>query len=799
MNRYLSHHKSPQNRSPRDTAIPGENMEMELSIESMGVRKKSSTVKFTNDRSAQDDHPLTLRSRGGSPEALPMIPPPPVLRILTPIKTTKIAAGFDNSYTESSHRVMEVTKGHIEPDDGEDDDGVGTDANSLSQETDATSASSAQRQAREAGVSIFKLCGIKIRIPFTFWSFCAMCVPIIFLVITAARPVASAATELATIARLSPVASTGGDCVTTLVNEHSRTARYIRRGDNTSLTRMMTTRSDSIIACDMSMLDELRVLSTDDDFHLESYQAVLRMTQNLAVMRNRIDETRKSLSFIAGSADATAFVNSVRTVFEDSAYAVSTAIAACADQIGTKDTRYFLDIKLTADCRTAMWSAGATGYTLAGLQPKDVSDAEMSTYIGALQSAKAAFKSAQGLASPSLSLELGNWSAQNRTITMWQTFDKVRFNTASVTDTTFFTTVRTALNDLALVETHQRVRLNDAVSARTAVTDNVALLVCGVVACLVAGGLLAFQQQRVKKQLEAQVERVERTRKAVSAFVPRFFLTKMGYTSITQVRVGESTNVALAMLFADVRRFTTVSEGMTCTALFEWVQAYFKRMTTIVESRNGNVNEFIGDALFAVFTSCRDAVHCSIDMQSDVQQLNVQRLCEERNDIPIDIGVGLHHDVLAMGILGDERRHTCTAISSSVNLASRLEGLTKQLGCRILASAAVIDQLSPSDLDTISHRRIGPAICKGSASQVVVYDIFQTDEREIQQYKAHSRNKFEEFALLALQPDHNVAKTDALYKLLREAAEAANVEDPTPEQMLKHRDATTGQMIFDAK
>ncbi len=69
-----------------------------------------------------------------------------------------------------------------------------------------------------------------------------------------------------------------------------------------------------------------------------------------------------------------------------------------------------------------------------------------------------------------------------------------------------------------------------------------------------------------------------------------------------------------------------------------------------------------------------------------------------------------HTDVLSLGILGDARRHTCTAISASVNMASRLEGLTKQLGCRILASEAVIDQLAPSARDDVKMRLIGDVV-----------------------------------------------------------------------------------------
>jgi len=223
----------------------------------------------------------------------------------------------------------------------------------------------------------------------------------------------------------------------------------------------------------------------------------------------------------------------------------------------------------------------------------------------------------------------------------------------------------------------------------------------------------------------------------------------MGYTAITQVRAGECTKVALAMLFADIRRFTTVSEGMGCEELFDWVQGYFKRMTAIVEANRGNVNQFIGDALFAVFSTAVDSVQCAVAMQCDVQQLNVQRLCEgngvktSRSHVPVEIGVGIHHDVVALGILGDAGRHTCTTIASSVNLASRLEGLTKQLGCRIIASDNVMSQLTLTQRGVLRSRSLGGVVVKGSHAVVRIHDVFQSDAREVQQYKAETKEPFE--------------------------------------------------------
>jgi class 3 adenylate cyclase len=300
-----------------------------------------------------------------------------------------------------------------------------------------------------------------------------------------------------------------------------------------------------------------------------------------------------------------------------------------------------------------------------------------------------------------------------------------------------------------------------------------------------------------------------RIKAAVSAFVPRFFLRKMGYTSIVQVTAGDATNVALAMLFSDIRRFTAVSEGMDSSDLFEWVQGYFKRMTTIVDSRRGNVNQFVGDALFAVFSTANDALQCAVDMQADVEQLNVQRRRDDQNIMPIEVGIGIHHDVVALGILGDDKRHTCTAISASVNLASRLEGLTKQLGCKIIASGEAMGQLTAPEMASLRCRKLGGVVVKGTLVPTVVHDVFHSDDRDLQMYKQATRADFEALMNACIYHDPDESTHDVLRERLSVHVATAttfikrgsvSVEDPaalhTPSESYTPRAAVASPMLL---
>jgi class 3 adenylate cyclase len=596
---------------------------------------------------------------------------------------------------------------------------------------------------RNVGVNTLRLCGHKIKIPFTVWTFIAMIIPIGLVIALCAMTIDGVVQDLHTIDAHTDVVELVGDCVSALMVERDVTGPWIGRGNANDWTQVKKARDIVQPACFDRLSKELRRLASSSERSVDAPQMSLDFDRfnnfliNLSINRVKFDARDYS------TRDARAF-------FTDQIMTRSNVLTRIANRL-TDHAREVTFIKMLLETRNYMSLARGVGNTIA---IGTVSATLIQEYVIAHALATQYVTNLNGYGTTAQSNSIRAWQRDRDVVQAWFLLNLMANTTSNGAATiqknysaNWWPNVTVGIDLLEQREREQFEKLRAAEAARRNVMQNGLVAGFGVAACLVAAGLLAFQQTRVRGQLERQVTTVERTRKAVSAFVPRFFLHKMGYTSITQVRTGESTNVALAMLFADIRKFTTVSEGMSCGELFTWVQGYFQRMTAIVETRRGNVNQFMGDALFGVFSTCKDAVMCAVDMQSNVQQLNVQRLCEDKSEnVPVEIGVGIHHDVVAMGILGDESRHTCTTISSSVNLASRLEGLTKQLGCMILVSDAVMDQLSEADQQAVRMRKVGPVMVKGSAAQVTVYDVFQTDLRPLQQYKAHTREAFEQIA-----------------------------------------------------
>jgi class 3 adenylate cyclase len=621
-----------------------------------------------------------------------------------------------------------------------DDNDGGSSAGSV---LTATSSGSA---VKHAGVSVLRCCGQKLRVPFTIWTFLAMFVPIAFLIAVITIQLVDVNQELTAINSHNEVVGLITQCSSSLMGERGSMGPWLTRGAVGDKTALVTARAAVDDACSTRLARNMRRLSSgnvrgvDGDLmtgFLESFQTFL---QGLAAIRLRVDDRN-----IPG--------RTARTFFTDEINTFTKIVSYVADHVG-ESSREYSEVAFLLMVQNYIGLARGVGNALAAATPSATSQSVLQEYLAGYAQATLGYRIIQDMSTPALARDVVQYVAFPETARMWQLLNTMadvdnggaaKIQT-SADATAWWADVTAGLQLLSVMTNRHLQRLNDAESAKKKVLTQSLLLGFGVTVCLVAAALLAWQQSRVKGQLEQQVQAIERTRRAVSAFVPRFFLQKMGYTSITQVRTGEATTLALAMLFADIRQFTTVAEGMSSMQLFSWVQDYFKRMTAIVEARRGNVNQFMGDALFAVFSTCKDSLMCAIDMQTDVQQLNVQRLTEDQDSIPVEVGIGIHHDVVAMGILGDDSRHTCTTISASVNLASRLEGLTKQVGCQIVASQAVVDQLSSDEVLSIRMRRMGEVTVKGSSADVVVFDVYHTDPRAAQLYKSQTKEAFERLA-----------------------------------------------------
>ena len=185
---------------------------------------------------------------------------------------------------------------------------------------------------------------------------------------------------------------------------------------------------------------------------------------------------------------------------------------------------------------------------------------------------------------------------------------------------------------------------------------------------------------------------------------------------------GEALTVTI--LFTDIRSFTSISETMTAHELVKLLNEYFTEMVTVIMEEGGVVDKYIGDAIMAVFGApvskpddARRAVRAAVRMRHALAVLN-ERLVA-RGAVPIKTGIGLHTGEVVAGNIGSEARMEYTVIGDAVNLASRLESSTKELGTDVLISEDT-NALLDNEIETRAVREI---TVKGRAKPVLVFEV----------------------------------------------------------------------------
>lgn len=184
-------------------------------------------------------------------------------------------------------------------------------------------------------------------------------------------------------------------------------------------------------------------------------------------------------------------------------------------------------------------------------------------------------------------------------------------------------------------------------------------------------------------------------------------------------RQGESRQITV--LFSDIRGFTTLSESRTPQQVVELLNGYFGRQVAVIFRNNGALDKFIGDAIMAIWGAPLDdanhaehAIRCALEMSDTLEAF---RADFGEAAVELDVGIGIHSGPAVVGLIGSDQRREYTAIGDTVNLASRIEGLTKGVA-RVLVSEDTMRQC-PDAFDFVSR---GLYKVKGRAQEVQLFE-----------------------------------------------------------------------------
>lgn len=213
----------------------------------------------------------------------------------------------------------------------------------------------------------------------------------------------------------------------------------------------------------------------------------------------------------------------------------------------------------------------------------------------------------------------------------------------------------------------------------------------GVVASMsyvLLASLLTFLLMEYRQFMLARNQR-QQIAKTFGQYIPAELVKEMARTGETVSVGGE--NREMTVLFSDVRSFTTLSEGLSPQELTRMMNGFLSPMTRVIHQHRGTIDKYMGDCIMAFWGApledqdhARHGVEAALAMSGTLEEVN--RSFKEKGWKPIAIGVGLNTGSMNVGNMGSDFRLAYTVLGDTVNLGSRLEGLTKQYGVMIIIS-----------------------------------------------------------------------------------------------------------------
>ncbi len=237
---------------------------------------------------------------------------------------------------------------------------------------------------------------------------------------------------------------------------------------------------------------------------------------------------------------------------------------------------------------------------------------------------------------------------------------------------------------------------------------------------------LQQKNKNLVEELRLKVLEQERTLRLFQKYVPEEVVQQTLKADVTDLFKGELRYVAV--LFCDVRGFTTFSEQMEPQEVVSFLNAYYGLMTEVIHKHQGIVNQFVGDEIFACFGAPlhtlqneENAVFCALEMMKRLRILN--EMFQAKHGHKVEVGIGVHAGLVVAGNTGSEDRIGYSITGDTVNTGSRIESITRNTPNTILISETVYDKVK----DLVEAKPWKPVMLKGKKEPFQVYEILQAE------------------------------------------------------------------------
>lgn len=239
-----------------------------------------------------------------------------------------------------------------------------------------------------------------------------------------------------------------------------------------------------------------------------------------------------------------------------------------------------------------------------------------------------------------------------------------------------------------------------------------------------------MQQERIRlKEIEKAniklnklVAQQKKTLDLFVKYVPEPIVKKALSVKHQDIRIGEQLEVAL--LFCDIRRFTTIAEKLNPEATVHFLNVYYSMMSEVINEHNGVINQFVGDEIFVSFGAPLpinkpevSAVNCAREMILKLSEINAA--LADTIDKEIIVGIGINFGPIIAGNLGSDDRLSYSITGDAVNTAKRIESLSSELPNAILISQSIYDKVN----DMVATEPLGEVEIKGKNKKVNVFKV----------------------------------------------------------------------------
>jgi class 3 adenylate cyclase len=249
-----------------------------------------------------------------------------------------------------------------------------------------------------------------------------------------------------------------------------------------------------------------------------------------------------------------------------------------------------------------------------------------------------------------------------------------------------------------------------------------------------------FRNFALAAEIREHNRRLQALTHSYSRFVPFEFLDLLGRTSIEAVLPADHVRLDMTIVFADLRDFTKTSESLGAQQAFGLLNEYLQAMEPEISACHGFINQFLGDGFVALFPRGADsAIAAAIGMSRALARLNVRQTA--RGETTLRIGVGINSGEVMLGAIGGERRLDGNVVGDAVNLASRVEGLTKLYGATCVVTDATVTRLS--EPARYSLRELDRVVVVGRTTPVVIHELLDLDAVDRREAKLATGTDFQ--------------------------------------------------------